>query len=154
MFAAVVNAVNRTLADSSPPWKCLAGGESCHSRDTMNRIRELRHARRMSLVETARLAGTTVQQLSRLELGERRLTIDWMDRIAAALGVSPAELLPEAGKKVGEFVQSSIELNLLRFWRGLSAQEKLWLVAVASSYGYRLTNNDGPGTNQPKVRRA
>ena len=152
-FAALVNIVNRILGNGSPDWVCLAEHEPCHLPDTMNRIRELRHARRLSLVVTAKLAGTTVQQLSRLELGERRLTVDWMRRIAAALGVRPADLLPEAGEQVGEFIQNGVELNLVRWWRTMSPADRGWLVARARDYGYRLTNNDGP-RNQPKARRA
>ena len=151
IFAMPVNVVNRALAGRSQSWKCLVRGESCQSLDTMNRIRELRHARRLSLVETARLAGTTVQQLSRLELGERRLTVDWMQRIAVALGVRPADLLPQAGEQIGEFIQSGVERNLIRWWRTMSPADRGWLVARARDYGFRL--DDGP-RNQPKVRRA
>ena len=154
-FAAVVNIVNRILGNGSPDWACLAERESCHSQDTMNRIRELRHARRLSLVETARLAGTTVQQLSRLELGERRLTVDWMRRIAGALGVRVTDLLPEAGVEVGEFIKSGVELNLIHFWRSMTREERAWLVVMAKSRGINLTsdNNRSP-RNQPKMRRA
>lgn len=66
-------------------------------RHAPNRIKELRKARGLTLAELARRAGTTNQQVSKLELGQIRLSVDWIDRLAAALGVAPAALLPAAG---------------------------------------------------------
>lgn len=59
-----------------------------------NRIKEWRELRRMSLAELARQAGTSAQQMGRLEAGKRRLTVGWMEKLAGPLGVSPAELMP------------------------------------------------------------
>lgn len=61
-----------------------------------NRIRELRKARGLTLEQVARQANTTNQQIHRLETGQRRLTAEWMERIAAAFGVRPADLLPDS----------------------------------------------------------
>lgn len=36
---------------------------------------------------------TSPQQIERLEKGERKLTIEWVERIAAAFNISPAELM-------------------------------------------------------------
>lgn len=36
---------------------------------------------------------TSGQQVEKLEKGDRRLTVDWIERIAAALHVDPAELI-------------------------------------------------------------
>jgi phage repressor protein C with HTH and peptisase S24 domain len=58
-----------------------------------NRIKELRRARGLTLQKLAEKAGTTNQQISRLERGERRLTTDWMERLAGALGCSPVSLI-------------------------------------------------------------
>ena len=58
-----------------------------------NRIKELRRARGLTLQRLAEKAGTTNQQISRLERGERRLTTDWMERLASALGCSPVSLI-------------------------------------------------------------
>lgn len=63
---------------------------------TMNRIRELREASRISSYELAERVGTTQSQISRLETGERRLTEDWMRRIARALNVAPSDLIATA----------------------------------------------------------
>ncbi len=58
-----------------------------------NRIRELRRGRGFTLQNLAERADTTNQQISRLERGERRLTTGWMERLAGALGCSPAALI-------------------------------------------------------------
>jgi len=48
----------------------------------------------MSLAELAERVGTTIQQLSRLEIGQRRLTVDWLTRLAKALECDRSDLLP------------------------------------------------------------
>ncbi len=58
-----------------------------------NRIRELRLAHGLKLIPLAERMNTTAGQLARLETGERELTLHWMQRVAAALGCSPADLL-------------------------------------------------------------
>lgn len=60
-----------------------------------NRIKELRDNRGLSLDDLANRVGTTNQQVSHLELGKRRLTADWMDRLANALDCRPWELIEE-----------------------------------------------------------
>ena len=37
--------------------------------------------------------GTTAQMIGLLESGKRKLTVEWMERLAPALGVSPADLM-------------------------------------------------------------
>lgn len=61
----------------------------------MNRIRELREQRGWSADELAERCRpkTSGAQIRRLEVGARRLTEDWMRRIADALAVNPADLL-------------------------------------------------------------
>lgn len=61
-----------------------------------NRIRELRVKAGLSLERLAEMAGTSNQQLSKLELGKARLTTDWMERLAPHLGVKPPELMLES----------------------------------------------------------
>lgn len=48
----------------------------------------------MSLDDVAALANTSNQQVSHLERGKRRLTLDWMVRLGKALDVPPIALLP------------------------------------------------------------
>jgi transcriptional regulator with XRE-family HTH domain len=60
----------------------------------MNRVREWRHRRELSIEELARRSRTTASQISKLERGQRRLTVDWMGRLAKALGCRSEDLLP------------------------------------------------------------
>ncbi len=64
-----------------------------------NRIRDLRTQRDLSQEGLADLVGTTKAQISKLEKGQRRLTDDWMRRLAPALGVAPADLMLERGDR-------------------------------------------------------
>ena len=59
----------------------------------MNRIKKLREAAGLSSNELAARVGTSGAQMSRLENGERRLTVEWMQRIAKALGCKPSDLI-------------------------------------------------------------
>ena len=61
-----------------------------------NRIREIREAHGLSGIQLAKLAETSVQQIYRLEMGDRKLTLQWMKRIADALKVNEYELLGES----------------------------------------------------------
>lgn len=60
----------------------------------INRIRDIRKQKAMTLAEVAAACDppTTAQTIGRLETGMRNLSLVWMNRIAAALGVEP-ELL-------------------------------------------------------------
>lgn len=57
------------------------------------RLRELRSERGLTLADVAERAGVDVSTLSRLESGKRRLALDHIPALAAALGVSTDELL-------------------------------------------------------------
>lgn len=57
------------------------------------RLRELRTQRGMTLDEVASKADIDVSTLSRLESGKRRLALDHLPRLAAALSVSTDDLL-------------------------------------------------------------
>ena len=60
----------------------------------INRIRDIRKQKGLTLAEVAAACDppTTAQTIGRLETGMRNLSLVWMNRIAAALGVDP-ELL-------------------------------------------------------------
>jgi transcriptional regulator with XRE-family HTH domain len=60
------------------------------------RLRELRTASGLSLQQVAERAAIDVSTLSRLETGKRRLALDHLPALAAALGVSTDELLGTA----------------------------------------------------------
>lgn len=61
----------------------------------MNRIRDIRKAKGLTLADLAAACDppTTAQTIGRLETGMRSLSLVWMNRIAAALGVDPARLM-------------------------------------------------------------
>ncbi len=61
----------------------------------INRIRDIRREKGMTLADLAEACRppTTPQTIGRLETGMRNLSIRWMDRIAAALGIDPEMLV-------------------------------------------------------------
>lgn len=61
--------------------------------NTSNRIREWRQTRGWTLQQLADGTGTSKSQIDKLEKGERRLTVDWMVRLAKPLGCDPRDLL-------------------------------------------------------------
>ena len=65
----------------------------------ITRIRDVRRARKMTLQDVADRCSppTTPQTIGRLETGTRTVSMGWLNRIAAALGVEAADLveLPE-----------------------------------------------------------
>ena len=60
------------------------------------RLRQLRHERGLTLQQVAAAASLDISTLSRLESGKRRLAIDHLPGLAAALGVTVDELLGPA----------------------------------------------------------
>jgi len=78
--------------------------------DAPNRIRELRMAAKLSQQKVADRINVSKMTISALERGEMKLDLDYMERIARALGVEPTDLLPR-------------RLNP----DSLSAQERAWL---------------------------
>lgn len=58
-------------------------------------IRDVRKARGLTLDQVARACAppTTAQQIGRLETGTRTVSVAWLNRIAAALGVTAADLV-------------------------------------------------------------
>jgi len=93
-----------------------------------NRIRELRKARGLTLKRLAELVGTSNQQISHLEKGRRRLTLDWMERIAKALECHPSDLLIG-----GTQVRNERERAMIELFRGLSEeQQEAFLKATAA----------------------
>ena len=60
-----------------------------------SRLRKARETRGLNLHELARLSGTSAPALSLIENGKRDLRLSSLCRIAAALRVSPGDLLEE-----------------------------------------------------------
>lgn len=93
-----------------------------------NRIAELRKARGLTLKRLAERVGTSDQQISHLEKGRRRLTVEWMERIAMALDCHPFDLLGE-----GTHPRTERERAMLELFRGLSEeQQEAFLKATAA----------------------
>ena len=65
----------------------------------INRIRDIRKSKGMTLAEVAAACdpATTAQTIGRLETGMRNLSLVWMNRIGAALGVDPETLVKAEG---------------------------------------------------------
>jgi transcriptional regulator with XRE-family HTH domain len=80
-----------------------------------NRLRELREAAGLSIGELAARLGVTNQEIGHLELGKRRLTTDWLMRLAKALGRHPWEIMSHA--IVAELTEA--ETRLLIAFRAL-----------------------------------
>jgi transcriptional regulator with XRE-family HTH domain len=81
----------------------------------INRIRDVRKQKGMTLAEVAAACEppTTPQTIGRLETGMRNLSLDWMNRIAAALGVEPEMILKggdsEAPQVVARLTEAGAE---------------------------------------------
>lgn len=86
-----------------------------------NRIRVLRKQRGFSQFELAERLDATTQQVSHLERGKRRLTLQWMQRVAAALECDPADLLPSRDRPT---VGNPREEALLNLFRALPSAEQ------------------------------
>lgn len=99
-----------------------------------NRIRSLREAQGLSLESLAGRIGTTNQQVSLLESGQRRLTVEWLVRLAEGLNCHPWEL-------VGEHLpaeMSALDVRLLAHFRRLAEPQKHALLAFLESMSKSL----------------
>ena len=72
----------------------------------INRIRDIRKDKGMTLADLAEACDppTTAQTIGRLETGMRNLSLKWMDRIAAALGVDPEMLVRSEANEQAQIV--------------------------------------------------
>jgi transcriptional regulator with XRE-family HTH domain len=137
----------------------------------INRIRDIRKEKGLTLADVAERCSppTTAQTIGRLETGMRQLSLAWMNRIGAALGVEPEVLvrgevsaqpqvvarladsgaeplsaprdaiLPTQLVDEGPMVALSIEASLGEYQAG----DQLWLRQVADEKAWnRLINRD------------
>jgi transcriptional regulator with XRE-family HTH domain len=65
-----------------------------------NLIREFRERRGMTMEEFAERAGVTRQHISRMERGERKVSLDQLDHFAEILDCAPADLLGRSERPV------------------------------------------------------
>lgn len=68
------------------------------------RLRELRRSRGMTQADLARQAKVTLSYIGKLEAGLSAPGIDLVERLAKALGVTFAEMVPQAGMPDAEAV--------------------------------------------------
>lgn len=66
------------------------------NKDKKNVLYEMRIRKKMTQKDVAEAIGASVQQISKLENGERKLAPEWLDRLSKALNCSKGELLGEA----------------------------------------------------------
>jgi transcriptional regulator with XRE-family HTH domain len=95
-----------------------------------NRIREFRIARDWSQDQLAEACNCSKAQISDLERGNRGLDIDWMRRIAKALGLSPGELLSKADNPL---LPEGEERDLVERYRQGSTDQRGNLARVAGA---------------------
>jgi transcriptional regulator with XRE-family HTH domain len=127
-------------ATGSPDWR-YAESAQWRPSGMANRIKELREARKITLQQIADAAGTTLQQIQRLENGKRRLTDEWMRRIAPVLGVHPAALLLEFSEGHHSLQESVDEVLLLEAWRISDAAKKWQVIDVLFPGQRRIPHN-------------
>lgn len=65
-------------------------------------IRLIRKAKRLTLEDVAHAAGTTASYLSRIEMDKNQPSSELLDNVAAALGVSVANIYAEAEMQIGK----------------------------------------------------
>ncbi|PEQ10741.1 transcriptional regulator [Novosphingobium sp. PC22D] len=81
----------------------------------INRIRDVRKAKGLTLADVAARCTppTTAQTVGRLETGTRTLSLDWMNRIGAALDVEPTLLVrgeeADGPKVVARLIDKDVE---------------------------------------------
>lgn len=93
----------------------------------LNRLKQLREAQGLSLVALAARVETSGQQISHLELGKRHLTVEWLERLASALGCHPWEIVGDAART------DPREEELLQIYRTLDAADRDALLSQAAS---------------------
>jgi transcriptional regulator with XRE-family HTH domain len=73
----------------------LANRSGCWEDTMITAIREVRRTKGMTLDDVARrcVPPTTAQTIGRLETGTRTVSVNWLNRIARALGVEAADLV-------------------------------------------------------------
>ena len=93
-----------------------------------NRIRELRKAKGLTLQTLADRVQASNQHISHLETGRRRLTIDWIERLAKGLDCDPLALLGANAEEITEQ-----ELLLLKVFRTLNEDQRKAFIAAAAA---------------------
>lgn len=96
-------------------------------KDKKNVLYEMRIRKKMTQKDIADATGTTANQISRLENGDRELTPKWLERLSKALNCSKGELLGEEGV-------SEEEREILDMYKQLSADQKNVIKSTLSAF--------------------
>lgn len=96
-------------------------------KDKKNVLYEMRIRKKMTQKDIADATGTTANQISRLENGDRELTPKWLERLSKALNCSKGELLGEEGI-------SEEEREILDMYKQLSADQKNVIKSTLSAF--------------------
>lgn len=81
---------------STPIWRIsISHRFGDKPRMAVNRLREFREARKLSQARLGDLAGTSSQQIDRLEKAQRKLTVQWAEKLAPHLGVEPLDIFTD-----------------------------------------------------------
>ena len=117
----------------------------------INRIRDLRREKGLTLAEVAARCQppTTAQTIGRLETGMRSLSLVWMNRIGAALGVDPQLLVKAENAQVPTLIARIGASGIEAVTRPVEAvipivpggEATLVVVAVESSAGEYRTGD-------------
>jgi transcriptional regulator with XRE-family HTH domain len=113
----------------------MQANESVDAR-VRRRLRELRTGRGLTLEQVAARASIDVSTLSRLESGKRRLALDHIPGLAAALGVSADELLGSAPREDPRVRGRPVKRKGLTMWpltrRGPAAGLQAYKIVVGA----------------------
>lgn len=121
-----------------------------------NRLRHWREQAKLSRKELADRVNTSPGQIQKLEMGERRLTVEWLERLAAALGCEPADLLPpiertreqSAAVHHRERLEASaiVDMGVMKVVQ--FAGEQYWPIGV---FDVRVAAGAGAINHQPEI---
>lgn len=89
------------------------------------RIRAVRKAKRIRQKVLARMVGISPGALTNFEKGRRRISLDWLQRIAEALDTPMAYFLPDETDRQRATPGDPRERRLLNAWRQLSRNDVL-----------------------------
>jgi transcriptional regulator with XRE-family HTH domain len=89
------------------------------------RIREVRKAKRIRQKVLARMVGISPGALTNFEKGRRRISLDWLHKIAEALDTPVSYFLPDEKERSRTTPGDPRERRLLAAWRQLVKSETL-----------------------------
>jgi transcriptional regulator with XRE-family HTH domain len=106
----------------------------------ITRIREVRKARNMTLDDVARACDppTTPQTIGRLETGTRTVSVGWLNRIAAALGIEAADLVATGDR-------AELPVAAVLGASGAAAPRKTAIIVPPSAKAGQVALNVGSG---------